>query len=287
MTTPQNPVQRVFLITLGLNLFVAFSKIMMGIMTGALAVTADGLHSLTDGTGNIVGIIATTLAQRPPDDEHPYGHHRFEALAALVIAGFLSLLAWEMGTTALERLSGSAEPPTLTPLMFVVLVGTLVINIGVTTYQIREGKRLKSALLLADAAHTRSDVFVTISVIVSMGLMMLTGIEWIDLVAAAVVIMLILRAAWHIIRHTGSVLVDSAPYPPETLADIVSDVPNVLGIVRARSRGTTDAAHIDVDVMVPAKTTVAETATITEAIRRQLYSALDGISEVEVHFMPE
>ncbi len=287
MTHKQNSVRRVFVLTLVLNLIVAFSKITLGMMTGALAITADGLHSLTDGASNVTGIIATTLSQRPPDDEHPYGHRRFETFAALIIAGFLALLAWEMGTTTLERLTGQAQPPTLTPFMFVVLSGTLLVNIGVTTYQTRAGRRLKSDLLLADAAHTRSDVFITLSVIASMGAMMLTGWGWIDLVAAGVVIVLILRAAWRIIQQTGRVLVDAAPYPPEVLSELVADVPLIAGVVRARSRGTADAAHIDIDVLVPPQTTVAQTATITTAIRDRLSVRLGGISEVEIHFMPD
>ena len=176
-------VRRVLIITLVFNLAVAIGKIVVGTISGALAITADGFHSLIDGSSNVMGLIANRIAQRPPDADHPYGHRRFETLAALFIGGFLILAGWEISKSAVERLrSGSSLE--VTPLMFAVLVATLVVNIGVSTYQIRQGKRLRSELLLADAANTRADVFVTLSVIVSMALIALTGWAWIDGAAA-------------------------------------------------------------------------------------------------------
>ncbi|GAB4527146.1 MAG: hypothetical protein OHK0046_44580 [Anaerolineae bacterium] len=280
------PVRRVLLITLFLNLTVAVSKITIGTLTGALAITADGFHSLVDGTSNVIGLVGNYMASLPPDEDHPYGHHRFETLAALLIGAFLMLVAWEIIQGALERLQGG-EVLTLSPLAFAVLVGTLGINIGVSTYQIREGKRLRSELLLADAANTRADVFVTLSVLISMVVIQLTGWAWVDVIAALVVVALIGHAAWRILKQTGAVLVDAAPYPPEHLEALVRDVPNVTQVVRVRSRGPQEAAHIDIDVQVTPSMTAEHTAAITETIRERLNTALRGVSEVEVHFVPD
>ncbi|MCA9914694.1 MAG: cation diffusion facilitator family transporter, partial [Anaerolineae bacterium] len=187
-------VRRVLLITLVLNVLVAVGKIVLGIVSGSLAVLADGFHSLTDSAGNVAGLVATSIAARPPDENHPYGHRRFETLAALLIGGLLLLTAWEMLQGVLERLQDQTLPE-INALMFVVLGVTLVMNIGVSRYQIRAGKRLQSEILLADARNTQADVFVTLSVITSTLLVALTGMAWLDALAALAVVGLIARAA--------------------------------------------------------------------------------------------
>ncbi|MBZ0299086.1 MAG: cation-efflux pump, partial [Anaerolineae bacterium] len=279
-------VRRVLLITLVLNLVVAAGKIVIGLMTGALAITADGLHSVIDSSGNIVGMIAMRVASQPPDDDHPYGHARYETLAALAIGTMLLLTAWEIIQGALERLSGG-EPPQITPLAFGVMIATLVINVGVNRYQVRQGRRLESQILLADAANTGADVFVTLSVLASMVLVVAFGWHWADVAAALLVTILIGRAALKILRQTGRVLVDTAPYKPEELAEQVLEVPAVENVLRARSRGSADAAYIDIDVQVAPEMTAGQTAAIGEAIRSHLQQHLSGIQEIEIHFAPD
>jgi cation diffusion facilitator family transporter len=283
--TTHQQVERVFLITLALNLAVAFGKIFVGLWSGALSITADGFHSLTDGSSNVLALIANRIAHRPADEDHPYGHRRFETLGALAIGALLLLTAWEVVQGALERLQ-TGEGFEVTPLLFVVLISTLVVNVFVSRYQIREGKRLNSELLLADAANTSSDVFVTISVIVSMALVALFGWVWVDTIAALVVVVMIARAGFKILRKTGSVLVDTAPYTPERLTEIVQTVPSVGQVVRTRSRGTTDAAQIDIDLRVAPETTAEHTEFITAAVRERLQQEISDNIEVEVHFLP-
>lgn len=284
MQTTQQ-VRRVLIITLVLNLAVAMGKIIVGMVSGALAITADGFHSLIDGSSNVVALIANAIAGQPPDENHPYGHGRFETLAALMIGVFLLFVAWEIINGVIDRFS-SGEQPDITPLTMIVMFGTLAINIGVSTYQIRQGKRLRSQLLLADAANTRADVFITLSVIFSIITVKLTGWAWVDAAAALVVVVLIGRAAWRILNQTGRVLVDTAPYTANQLTELVQDIPSVVDVSRARSRGTEDAAHIDIDVRVPPEMTAAQSAALTDAIRQKLMDNLGGVQEVEVHFMP-
>ena len=132
-TTVRRQVRQVLLITLALNLVVAFSKILIGVVSGALAITADGFHSLVDGSSNVVALVANRIAGQPPDAEHPYGHRRFETIAALAIGAFLLLTAWEIVGSALERLGGSGETPQITPLTFAVMLATLAVNLFITT----------------------------------------------------------------------------------------------------------------------------------------------------------
>lgn len=284
--TARRDVRRVLIITLVLNLTVAFGKIIVGALSGVLAISADGMHSLIDGASNVAALLANRIADKPPDEEHPYGHRRFETMAALLIGALLLLTAWEIVTGAIERLRDGSEPD-ISPLAIGVLVVTLIINLFVSRYERREGERLQSELLLADAANTGADVFVTLSVLATTIVIALLGWTWIDPLAALVIVGLIARAGWQVIARTASVLVDTAPFRAGELASVVGGVPGVLKVTQVRSRGTADDAHVDIDVRVARESTAERTAAIADAIRRRLGEQFPGANEVVVRFVPD
>lgn len=284
MSDSRRQVRRVLLITFILNITVAIGKIVVGMVSGAISITADGFHSLMDGSSNVVGLIANYVAEQPPDEDHPYGHRRFETIAALGIGVLLLVTAWEIVSGAIERLQ-TGDQPEITPMTFAVLIATLLVNIFISRYERREGKRLNSELLIADAANTGADVFVTLSVLASMVLVSF-GLTWADPIAALIIVVLIGRAGWQVLRSTGGVLVDTAPYAPEMLRSLAETVPSVERVVRARSRGPADAAHIDIDVQVPPETTAEHSAAIADAVRKAIHERLQGVAEVAIHFMP-
>lgn len=283
--TARKQINRVLVITLVLNVTVALSKIALGIVTGALAITADGFHSLADGASNVIALVANNIAGRPPDANHPYGHERFETLATLGIGLLLLLTVWETLQSVFERITSGGEAE-LTPLAFAVMLGTLAVNIGVNRYQVARGRALNSQLLLADAAHTGADIYVTLSVLASMAVTVTLGWAWADVVIALVVVVMILKAAWAILRRTGTVLVDTAPLDPAEVRDLLADIPVMQEIVRVRSRGDVDSIRVDVDVEVPREMTADQTAEVNEIVRQRLQDGIPGLSEVEVHFTP-
>lgn len=278
-------VLRVLWITLFCNLAVAIGKIALGISTGALAILADGVHSIMDGAGNVVGIVAHRYATQPPDDDHPYGHTRFETLGALLLGVFLAITAWEVLKGVLDRLSGDT-PLQVNALGLGVLVATLIINILVSRYQMHQARVLNSVILQADAQNTSADVWVTSAVIISAVLVAVTGWAWLDAMMALVVVGFILRAAWQIAQQTVSVLVDTAPYTPEMLIELLPTLEKGAKVVRVRSRGTPSTTLIDVDIAVCPQTTVDETHAMTQHIRNHMNAQIDGIQEIEVHFAP-
>lgn len=282
----RDEIHQVLVVTLFLNVVVAVCKILIGIWSGVLSVSADGVHSLVDASSNVIALFAHRIAQRPPDADHPYGHSRFETVAALGIGAFLLLTAFELISVALDRLRQGGAAPVIAPITFVVMIATLGVNLFVTTYELRAARRLGSELLAADAAHTRSDVFVTVSVLISMVCVVLFRWAWADIVTTVVIVGFILHAAWEVLSKTGRVLVDTAPYPPDQLAAWVEALPSVEHVIRARSRGSLDAAQIDIDVQVAPEMTAAQTQSISDAIRDELATKVYGLREVEVHFVP-
>src|SRR5512134_3154151 len=146
-------VRRVLWITLALNVLVSGGKILVGKLSGSLSMVADGYHSLVDGSNNVIGLIVAAFAFAPPDRAHPYGHRKFETAATSMIGIALLALAWKVVTGALGR-AGSPELPVIGLLNWVVMAATIGVNVLVSWYEAREGQRLKSAFLVADATHT-------------------------------------------------------------------------------------------------------------------------------------
>ena len=194
-------VSRVLAEVLVLNLAVAIAKIAYGYVSGAVSILSDGFHSLTDGLSNVAALVGVRLARKPPDEDHRYGHRKFETLAAVLIAAFLMLVLVEIGQAAIARLRGG-DAATITPVAFVVMIGTVLVNLLVTTYERRRGRQLGSEVLLADAMHTQSDVYTSLTVIAAL-IGARLGFPLLDPIAAIVVMLFIARAGWQIALVDG------------------------------------------------------------------------------------
>ncbi|MGE5816070.1 MAG: cation diffusion facilitator family transporter, partial [Acidobacteriota bacterium] len=160
-------VSRVLVSVLFANLAVAFAKIAFGYYTRSVAITSDGYHSLTDSFSNIIGLVGLRIARKPPDVDHPYGHRKYETLTAAGIFVALILVVEEVVRNGIEHLR-TGEHGIVSRDSFLVMLVTLAVNLAVVAYERRKGAELSSELLLADAMHTRSDVFTSLGVIASL-----------------------------------------------------------------------------------------------------------------------
>ncbi len=276
-------VKKVLVQVLGLNLLVATGKIIVGLSVSSLAILADGFHSLTDAAANVVGLVGISVAARPPDEDHPYGHRKFETLSALFIGGMLALVAWEILRNALERWRGGEEPE-MTWYSVVVMAVAIVVSWAVSAHEARQGRRLRSEILVADAAHTRSDIGTSAVVLASL-LGSRAGIPRLDLLAAAVVTVLIGKAAYEIVRDSVRTLSDVASIPEEEVIRVAVEVPGVLGAHKVRSRGGLDGGHCDLHIQVDAHLQLDRAHVIGHLVKARLEETL-GFSDVVVHVEP-
>src|SRR5437667_11765635 len=152
-------VRRVLAGLLVANVAVLITKATIGALTGSLAVLGDALHSSVDATYNVLGLIVVRVAARAPDEDHPYGHRKFETLGALSIVVFLSVTCFELVRSAIGRLIAGGRAVQVSDAGLALLLVTLATNVFVAWYENRRGHELSSDLLIADAAHTRADVF--------------------------------------------------------------------------------------------------------------------------------
>jgi cation diffusion facilitator family transporter len=265
-------VRRVLLITLALNVSVVIGKFIAGFLSGSLSVISDAVHSSVDSLNNIVGLVIMKYATAEPDDEHPYGHAKFETLAAFAIAGFLFVTCYEIGGSAIARLFNPApDPPAISALTIGVMVATIIVNVFVTVYEQREGKRLNSEFLMADAVHTRSDVLVSCSVLAGLGLVKL-GYVWLDPMIALGIAVVIAWNGYKIFKSTIPVLVDAAPVPADRIAELVATVPGVHSAhdIRSRVQGGTMYIEMHLHMQPSVERDHVKTHDLTEEIERKL-----------------
>ena len=278
-------VRKVLLITLVLNLVVIAAKLIAGFMANSLALIGDAVHSSADGLNNIVGLVVIRYSTQAPDEDHPYGHQKIETLAAFCIAGFLAVSSYEIGSAALARLFGHASPlVSITPLTFGAIAMTLLVNLWVTWYESREGRRMNSHFLIADAQHTRSDVYVTLAVLAGT-IMVELGYVWMDAAFAVLVALLIARAGYHIFRETVPILVDASALPSGDVRKLVSEVDGVTEVRHIRTRGWQGHYFIDLTIVAP-----IDDARLAHDITEHVEAALRnryGEAVITVHVEPE
>jgi cation diffusion facilitator family transporter len=269
---------------LWLNLGVALLKLLYGWWSGAIAMTADGVHSLLDTASNVIGLVGVAVARRPPDANHPYGHRKYETFAALAVALMLFLACQEIIKAALERLR-DPRSPNITPIGFAVLGFTIAINLLVVWIERREGRRLSSELLLSDAAHTGSDVLASLMVLVSF-VAVRAGWGWADVAVAALIVVLIAVAGARILLGTLPTLADERRIPPQLIETAALEEPGVLEAHNVRSRGPRDDIHLDLHVLVDPHMQIAAAHEVGHRVVRRLRDRWPELSDVVVHVEP-
>jgi cation diffusion facilitator family transporter len=278
-------IRKVLWVVLALNLAVALAKLFYGIISHSAAMEADGFHSLFDGASNVIGLIGMWFASRPADEGHPYGHAKFETVAAAVIGILLAFAGYTVGKGAIDSLTGDGVATEVTTISFAIMLGTLAINVFVTTWERRAGKRLGSEILVADASHTLSDVMVSSGVIVSL-ILVKVGFEAADGVVALLVAVVIFHTAWGIFRGVLHTLDDAVRLPADEVAAVAVAVPGVLGAHSVRTRGPESQVMVDLHVQVDPETTVARGHLITHEVEDALRKAYGQITDVVVHLEP-
>ncbi|MBD6615080.1 cation transporter [Komarekiella sp. 'clone 1'] len=277
-------VRKVLIITLLLNLFVMGLKAVVGYSTGSLSLLADALHSVTDSANNILGLVASKFSSPQPDREHPYGHHKFEAVGALGIAAFLGIACFEILQGAIERIIKGGEPVRISlPELWLLLI-VLGVNIFVAFYERSVGKRVGSLILIADATHTMSDIWVTISVIGGL-IGVWLGYQWMDIVLAFPVALLVFWSGWSVLKENLPWLVDQMAIAPEAIHAIATSVPGVVNCHDIASRGVLGRqVFIEMHLIVDAPD--VETAHhITEEVESRLSERFSPV-RILIHVEP-
>ena len=267
-------VQVVLAVVLVCNLLVSAVKIAVGLATGMQSVTADGYHSVTDGFSNIVGLIGIRIAHKPKDEDHAYGHARYETLASLAIVALLFYLGISVLARSFETLS---EPDFRIPsgVEFALISSTLAFNIFVAFAERLAGRRFASPILIADAQHTFSDIYVTCGVLASVVLIKYMGFPaWIDSAISFLIALVILKTAYEVFHVAADELTDHIAVAPERIAEIVLSDPDVRGIHKIRSRRSGDTIYADFHVQCDPEMKLKDVHAMTHRLEAHLNERL-------------
>ena len=267
-----------------LNFLVAAAKIALGVHTGAVSVLSDGFHSLTDTASNVVALIGVQVGSRPPDQDHPYGHRKFETMASVGILLFLLLVLIEVASAAWERFTSGGQPH-ITTLTFVVMGATFLVNLAVMSYERRAARRLKSEVLLADAHHTTSDLLTSITVIAAL-VGVRSGYAWMDPAAAAIVAVFIGYACWEIFRSTSGILADQIVMAEGDISAVVRSVPEVMGCHHIRTRGSADFVFLDLHIWLRPDMPLERAHSISHEVKDRLMEHFPQIKDTVIHIEP-
>lgn len=277
-------VVRVLYQVLVLNLVVALVKIVLGYMTGAVSILSEGFHSLTDSASNVVALVGVSIARRPPDENHPYGHRKYETMASLAILIFLVIVLVQVLAAAYDRLVNGGVPRVF-PEGIGVMAATLVINVFVVAYELREAGRLNSEVLRADAMHTRSDVLTSGTVLAALVGVWL-GHPLLDPLAALVVTVFIGLAGWEIAQEASRILGDQIVIAEDDVRAVIGSVPDVLGCHQIRTRGPADYVFMDLHLWLDGRTPLESAHATSHVVKDRLMKRFPSLADVVIHIEP-
>jgi cation diffusion facilitator family transporter len=279
-------IRYILILVLILNWLVALAKILYGLFSRSVSITADGFHSLADGASNIIGLIGINFACQPKDIDHPYGHRKYETFFSLGIAALLFIISFNLLKEGIKRLSQPITPQ-IDIVSFAVMLVTLAINIAVMKYEQRKAKFLQSDILLSDSLHTRADIFTSLSVIIALVAIKL-GYTILDPLATLVIVLFIVRSGYQIAKQSSRVLCDTAAILDiKKITDIVLGIKGVKTCHKIRTRGRSDDVYLDLHVQVSPDMHIDNAHKISYAIEEAIKQNIPQITDVVVHMEPK
>jgi len=279
-------IRQILIWILILNWAVALAKILYGLFSRCASMTADGFHSLSDGASNIIGLIGIRLACQPTDQDHPYGHRKYETFFSLGIALLLFLICFNLFKEGLNRLYRPVTPQ-IDLRSFVVMIITLAVNVGVMNYEYKKGKLLHSDILVYDSMHTKADIFTSLSVIIALITIKL-GYPIIDPIATIMISLFIAYAAFTIVKQSSRVLCDTAPIVDvKKIVDIVLSIEGVKTCHKVRSHGRPDDIYLDLHVQVSPDMHIDKAHKISYVIEEAIKKGIPEVTDVVVHMEPK
>ncbi len=278
-------IRAILIVVLSLNWLVAILKILFGYKIKSASMVSDGYHSFSDGASNIIGLIGVSVAMRPKDANHPYGHKKYETFTAIIIAVVLFILSFHILHDTLERFHKLIIPQ-VSGASFFVMILTMMINSVVMLCEYKAGKKFASDILVADSLHTRSDILTSGAVIVSL-VGVKAGYPVCDPVCSLGIALCIAYSGFGILRSSSRVLCDMAIVDVKKIEAIAKGIEGVAGCHEVRTRGRVDDIHIDLHVLVKKDMPVEQADILSDTIEEAIKAKIGGVSDVVVHIEPK
>jgi len=284
----KNETNRITLWGVAVNLFLAVIKIVGGVIGQSQALLADGIHSLSDLASDAMVLVAVKHAGEDADEDHPYGHARYETLATVALGFILIGVAAGIAYDAMLRLEDPSEIAVPALFTLVIAVISILSNEGLYHATKAVAQKVRSPMLEANAWHHRSDAISSIVVFIGIGATYI-GYPLLDAIAAIIVALMIGKIGLDLSRQSMQELVDTA-LEPEVIENIkltILAIDDVRHLHMLRSRRMGHNALVDVHIQVSPKLSVSEGHHIAEMVEKTVTNKFEEINDITVHIDPE
>jgi cation diffusion facilitator family transporter len=292
--THQRDQKSLLAVNLGLwtNVFLATLKTGVGIIGNSPALLAEGINSTSDVAYYVVASVFLRLANKPADDEHPYGHRQLESIASVIVGSFIVTTAaavfWDAVNKIWALASGQASDYSgASPIALWVALFTVLLKIFLTNYVTRLGRETKNPLVQAMAYDHRNDLFSASAA--SLGIFLgQQGLPWVDPLAGALVALLILRTGIHILRESSVELMDAVPSRELAgqIRAILLDMPGIKQLEEVQAHRFGPHIVINLTIGVDGGMTVREGDEIASKVETLLCEVVPNVRRVHVHYHP-
>ena len=274
------------LVSVVVNLVLTVLQVVVGVLASSQALVADGIHSLSDLVADFVVLLANRHSRKAADDDHHYGHHRYETAASLALGALLLAVGIGMLWGAVHKLSTPEDIPQVGTIALYVAFFTLVAKEGLFRYMLAAAERVRSSMLVANAWHARSDA--ASSLVVGLGILgNLMGYPLLDPVAALIVGLMVVKMGWRFGWDALNDLMDRSASDEQVnqIREILADTPGVWGVHDLRTRKMGDMLMVDAHIEVDGRLSVREGHDIAVLARDRVMAVLP-VLDVMTHLDP-
>ncbi len=281
-------INKVLLITMFLNLAVALVKLVIGSWFKISALVADGFHSLSDSVNNVIGLVSVYFSRKRNDESHPYGYEKYETIATLLIACLVAILGYRTLVLGIQHLIFNSAIRDFSVVVYWSIIVTIIFNLITVIYEGRQGRKLGSEFLCADAKETKGDILISLTVLLSVFLTqwwpLWRGDAWLTIVIS----FFIFRNAWSIFNEVLDILTDRNTIDAKIIEAVVLSHPQVKFCHAIRSRGKPDSVFVDLHVGVDNSMTVKQAHDqVGHELKLLLKEKIPGLKSVSIHTEPE
>ncbi len=269
------------------NTILTLAKLIVGLMIGSISVISEAIHSGNDLLASLIALFAVKSSTKPPDNKHPYGHGKIENVSGTIEALLIFVAAVMIIKEAIGKVLHGGEVID-NGWGIVVMGGAALVNFLISTYLLRVGRKTRSVALEADGMHLRTDVYTSLGVFIGLILIKLTGYQIIDPIAAILVALLIIKAAWELTAKAFLPLIDAAIEPDsisliESILDEYKDI--FLEYHELRTRKSGRDCYIDLHMVLHPQVSIKEAHDLCDAIEARIENEI-AYSHVLIHVEP-
>ena len=285
---PSRQAIRISRSTLLVNLLLSALKLAAGVLAHSSAMVSDGIHSASDVLSTLIVMVGIQISAREPDGKHRYGHERLESVAAMILAMVLAGTGVWIGRAGLVKLLGQSDALVVPGLLaLVAALVSIVVKEGMFWYTRQAAEQIRSAALMADAWHHRSDALSSVGSLIGVAGARL-GIPVLDPLASLVICLFILKAAYDIFLTAARQVIDQSadPETEQAMRQVICAQPGVLHLDLLRSRQFGSRIYLDVEIAADGSQTLFAAHSIAEQVHRQIETSFPDVKHCMVHVNP-